>query len=148
MNPDLELGRFLTEQTSFRHSAPVAGALEYRSHTGAARTVGILHGFVPHRGDAWRGDPGGARRVLCGGPGPAARGVRRGAPQSVLALAAGDIPPRAEALIGPYVASARLLGQRTAALHRALASAPETRASPRSRGRRRTSTRSHSPCGI
>ena len=125
VNPDLELGRFLTEQTSFRHSAPVAGALEYRSHTGAARTVGILHGFVPHRGDAWR-----ETLEALDGYFAAVRAQPRGAsaavpPQSVLALAAGDIPPRAEALIGPYVASARLLGQRTAALHRALASAPE-----------------------
>ena len=53
VNPDLELGRFLTERTSFPHIARVAGALEYRSDTGEPTTVGILHGFVPNRGDAW-----------------------------------------------------------------------------------------------
>ena len=26
VNPELEVGRFLTERTSFRHSAPTAGA--------------------------------------------------------------------------------------------------------------------------
>ena len=53
VNPDLELGRFLTERTSFPHIAPVAGALEYHSDTGEPTTVGILHGFVPNQGDAW-----------------------------------------------------------------------------------------------
>ena len=43
----------------------------------------------------------------------------------MLALAEGDVPPLASALIGPYLASARLLGQRTAELHLALASDPE-----------------------
>jgi maltose alpha-D-glucosyltransferase/alpha-amylase len=53
VNPDLELGRLLTERTSFPHIARVAGALEYNRDTGEPTTVGILHGFVPHRGDAW-----------------------------------------------------------------------------------------------
>ena len=34
VNPDLELGRFLTERTSFPHIARVAGALEYHRDTG------------------------------------------------------------------------------------------------------------------
>ena len=42
----------------------------------------------------------------------------------MLALAEGDVPPLASELIGPYLASARLLGQRTAELHLALASDP------------------------
>jgi maltose alpha-D-glucosyltransferase/alpha-amylase len=42
----------------------------------------------------------------------------------LLALAEADVPPLAGELIGPYLASARLLGRRTAELHLALASDP------------------------
>jgi maltose alpha-D-glucosyltransferase/alpha-amylase len=125
VNPDLELGRFLTERTSFTHIARVAGALEYRSNTGASSTVGILHGFVPHRGDAWE-----YTLEALDGYFAAVRAQQRSEHaavphQPLLALAEGDVPPRVEALIGSYVVSARLLGQRTAELHRALASDPE-----------------------
>ena len=57
---------------------------------------------------------------------PSRSGAHATVPQQpLLALAEGDVPPLASALIGPYVASARLLGQRTAELHLALASDPE-----------------------
>ncbi|HKC10655.1 MAG TPA: alpha-amylase, partial [Vicinamibacteria bacterium] len=52
-NPDLELGRFLTEERAFRHIAPLAGALELRRPNGALTTLGVLHGFLPNEGDAW-----------------------------------------------------------------------------------------------
>lgn len=52
-NPDLEIGRYLTEQGRFSQIAPVAGSLRYQ-HTGAeASTLGMLLGFVPNIGDAW-----------------------------------------------------------------------------------------------
>jgi maltooligosyltrehalose trehalohydrolase len=137
VNPDLELGRFLTERTSFPHIARVAGALEYHSDTGASTTVGILHSFVPHRGDAWGYTLEALDRYF------AAARARQSAEhtavphQPLLALAEGDIPPLADELLGPYLASARLLGQRTAELHLALASdsgdprfAPEPFAAP------------------
>ena len=54
VNPDWEVGRFLTEKTAFAHTAPVAGALEYRGKQGEPVTVAILHAFVPNQGDAWR----------------------------------------------------------------------------------------------
>jgi maltose alpha-D-glucosyltransferase / alpha-amylase len=34
VNPDLEIGRFLTEKAVFPHTAAVAGALEYRPESG------------------------------------------------------------------------------------------------------------------
>jgi maltose alpha-D-glucosyltransferase/alpha-amylase len=124
VNPDLELGRFLTERTSFTHIARVAGALEYRSTTGEPTTVGILHGFVPNRGDAWAYTLEALDCFFA-----AARTQQSGwhatvPPQPLLALAEEDLPPLVSEVIGPYVASARLLSQRTAELHLALASDP------------------------
>ncbi len=54
VNPDLEMGRFLTEKAAYSHVAPVAGALEYRRPQQEPITVAIVHGFVPNAGDAWR----------------------------------------------------------------------------------------------
>ena len=103
----------------------MAGALEYHRDTGEPTTVGILHGFVPNQGDAWGYTLEALDRYFA-----AARAQQSGAhatvpQQPLLALAEGDVPPLASALIGPYVASARLLGQRTAELHLALASDPD-----------------------
>ncbi len=53
INPDLEIGRFLTDTTTFAHIPPVAGALEYTGANGASGSLAILQGFVANQGDAW-----------------------------------------------------------------------------------------------
>ncbi|MGA8027318.1 MAG: phosphotransferase [Bryobacteraceae bacterium] len=54
INPDLEIGKFLTEH-SFRHTPAVMGQLEYLSKEGGEPyAVGILQQFVPNQGDAWK----------------------------------------------------------------------------------------------
>jgi maltose alpha-D-glucosyltransferase / alpha-amylase len=125
VNPDLELGRFLTEQTSFSAMARVAGALEYRRDTGEPTTIGILHGFVPHQGDAWRYTLEALDGYFAAVLAQQSEGCAPVPQQSLLALAAEDVPPLASERIGAYLASARLLGRRTAELHLALASDPE-----------------------
>jgi trehalose synthase-fused probable maltokinase len=54
-NPEVEIGRFLTERTSFTDTPAVAGALEYTAPDGSPASFGLLQEFVPNRGDAWRG---------------------------------------------------------------------------------------------
>src|SRR5207302_681656 len=51
VNPELELGRFLTERTSFTQIAPLAGSLEYRPDRGEAISVAVLQGYEPNQGD-------------------------------------------------------------------------------------------------
>ena len=53
VNPDLEIGRFLTDRDEFAHTPPVAGALEYRATTATSSTLAILQEYVPNEGDAW-----------------------------------------------------------------------------------------------
>src|SRR5205823_8742820 len=48
INPDLELGYFLTERVGFSHTPPVAGSIEYRTKRGETAAVGILQKFVPN----------------------------------------------------------------------------------------------------
>ena len=52
-NPDLEVGRFLTEVAGFKNTPPLAGAVEYRGRGTEPTTLGILQGFVPNQGDGW-----------------------------------------------------------------------------------------------
>ncbi len=126
-NPDLELGRFLTER-GFPNIPTVAGALEYRNHNGDELTVGILTRFLPQAKDAW----GYSRDMLSryfdrvraadknASPEPAAE-------QSLFRLAQQDPPESVVALVGTYLELARLLGQRTGELHLALSSDAQNR---------------------
>jgi maltose alpha-D-glucosyltransferase/alpha-amylase len=53
VNPDLEIGRYLTEERPLEHVPDVAGAVEYRGPDGAPMTVAVLHQFVESVGDGW-----------------------------------------------------------------------------------------------
>jgi len=133
INPDLEIGRFLTRSTGFRHVPPVAGGLDLRDG-GRGRepaTLGVLQGFVANEGDAWSFtlDALGRyfERVRTGwGQGDFGRAAVPDRPLLELVEIAGGAQPPAELYerIGTYLPAARLLGERTAELHLALASAP------------------------
>ncbi|HEV2854571.1 MAG TPA: maltose alpha-D-glucosyltransferase [Thermoanaerobaculia bacterium] len=124
VNPDLEIGRFLTEQTGFRHTPRVAGALEIRERHSEPVTLGILQEFIPNEGDAWRYtlDALGRYfdRILTSWGSESAPVPVPAEPLAVLAereMSADDFER-----LGTYVPTVRLLGERTAELHVALAS--------------------------
>jgi maltose alpha-D-glucosyltransferase/alpha-amylase len=52
-NPDLEIGRYLTEKVRFENTPPLAGAIEYEGPDGETITLGLLQGFVESQGDGW-----------------------------------------------------------------------------------------------
>ncbi|HKI99732.1 MAG TPA: putative maltokinase, partial [bacterium] len=126
VNPDLEIGRFLTDRGQFPHTPAVAGYLEYQRGREAPITVGIVTRFVPNHGDAWRFtlDELGRyyERVLTrpadAEPPPALPGL--------LELAEQPASELAHELVGTYLEEAHLLGQRTAELHLALAADPDS----------------------
>ena len=49
-NPEVEVGRFLTEESPFPHIVPVAGAIEVQRADGQAMTLGILQAYVENQG--------------------------------------------------------------------------------------------------
>ena len=53
VNPELEVGRFLTEVARFPHCVPLAGSVEYVSGKNETSTVALLQGYLPNQGDAW-----------------------------------------------------------------------------------------------
>lgn len=91
IQPEIEMGRFLTDQVSFDHAAALAGTVEYRDPDGHRAALAVVHSFVPNRGDAWRTMLERLAHVLDGAP------------------------------TTPTLAPARRLGEVTGALHVALA---------------------------
>ncbi|HEX6547117.1 MAG TPA: maltose alpha-D-glucosyltransferase [Candidatus Dormibacteraeota bacterium] len=99
INPDVEVGRFLTDRTNFRNIAPVAGSMLYRRHSGGVSVVGMLQQYIPHRGDSWE------------------------YVQQLLDQVTAN--PNSPEVATRFQDQARLLGRRTAEMHRALASDPD-----------------------
>ena len=126
LNPDLEIGRFLTEKKLTQHFASVAGALEYRCPGSQPITLGILQEFVPDIRDAWSYTLDSLRdyfeQVLVKQIDINQVELPSNALVSDLSV---GIPDLAKEIIGSYLASSELLGQRTAELHLALASDSE-----------------------
>jgi maltose alpha-D-glucosyltransferase / alpha-amylase len=110
INPDVEITRFLTERAKFPNVPAFAGTLEYRS---GKKTVvlALIQSAIANEGDAWTFtlDAVGSYydRVLS---------------RKADLDGAGSAQLIEELIGGIYPEKARLLGQRTGELHRALAS--------------------------
>lgn len=96
LNPDLEITRFLTTRTGFRHVPRLAGWGEYEDPDGPA-TLAVLQEFVANAGDGWKHVVTTLRDRLAAAP-------------------AADPGP------DPLIADMRRLGAITGGLHAALAS--------------------------
>jgi maltose alpha-D-glucosyltransferase/alpha-amylase len=121
IHPQVEMGRYLTHRKGFEHVAALIGTLEYRERGSEPTTLAILHRYVPNEGTAWQYTLDELsrffERVL------ALPAEQRQPPAPSLSLAGfalGEIPPLVHELVGRYLDSAKLLGQRTAELHQAL----------------------------
>jgi len=97
VNPELEVGRFLTEVARFPNCVPVAGAVEYSTGSGEPATLALLQSFVPNQGDGWSYTLDYLQRFL---------ETQRGTP---------------EESHGAYLVLIQTLATRTAELHRAFA---------------------------
>ncbi len=53
MNPDLEIGKLLTEEVSFLNVPPFAAAIEYEKQSSDTVFAGLVQGYVINQGDAW-----------------------------------------------------------------------------------------------
>jgi maltose alpha-D-glucosyltransferase / alpha-amylase len=119
VNPDVEVTRFLTERAKFPNVPSFGGAIEYRRAKSEPSVVCVLQSAVATEGDAWTLtlDSLGRyyERVL----------GRKADLQNQIAPAGALLD---ELVGGVYPEKAKLLGQRTAELHRALASVRDDQA--------------------
>ena len=53
VNPELEVGWFLTEVARFAHCVPVAGSVQYVGADGVPITLALVQKFFPHQGNGW-----------------------------------------------------------------------------------------------
>lgn len=120
-NPEFEIGLFLTEK-HFPHSPPLAGALEY--HGDGVMTLAVVKGFVPQAKNAWEYTQDAVGRYYDRVFASAAQGHSPEGPPALGPIMLLQQNPQTEGSdhVGSYLESARLLGQRTAELHLALAS--------------------------
>jgi len=123
VNPELEIGRFLTDK-DFPHSPALAGALEYHGPGNARMTLAVAKAFVPYAKNAWKFTLEAVSRYYDRVFASAAQGQSPEAPPAAgpLKLLSTGLPAENPDRIGTYLESARLLGLRTAELHLALAS--------------------------
>ncbi|MGH7824246.1 MAG: maltose alpha-D-glucosyltransferase [Candidatus Binatia bacterium] len=123
VNPEVEIGRFITEKTSFQHIPPLAGFLEFRKGRGEPATLGILQGLVAHECDAWRYTLDSLddyfEKILTMPKDAQSPALPE---EPLLQLVEKEILPVAREFIGGYLSSAALLGQRTGEMHLALSS--------------------------
>ena len=124
-NPDLEIGSFLTEKTSFRNVPALAGYLEYWAEGGGRTSLGILQGYVANQGDAWQFTLQALADYYRNAPQWPAPDASDRPDVPLLILCGQPIPDEPRRRIGNYLDAAALLAQRTAELHLALASDPE-----------------------
>jgi maltose alpha-D-glucosyltransferase / alpha-amylase len=101
VNPEFEMGRFLTDVAAFANCVPVAGAIEYLADDGTSTSLALLQGYVANQGDGWANTLDYLERYF----------------ESQLTA---TIEPTAD-VHGAYLSLVYTLGARTAELHKALA---------------------------
>ncbi|WP_406700385.1 maltose alpha-D-glucosyltransferase [Singulisphaera sp. Ch08] len=126
VNPDLEIGRFLTEKAKFPRIPKTAGALEYRKSRSEPITIALLQEYVSNQGQGWQL----ALDVL-------GRYYEHVSTQehrlfkietdshSLFELCSMEPPPEVFEVVGAALNTAGVLGKRTAEMHLALASDTE-----------------------
>ncbi|MGZ8154012.1 MAG: maltose alpha-D-glucosyltransferase, partial [Burkholderiales bacterium] len=110
INPEVEIGRYLTDVAQFPNCVPLAGFVEYVDHEGGISSLALLQAYVRNQGDGWTYTLEYLARFL----------------DSQRAVV--EVPPDVH---GAYLALIHTLGVRTAELHAALArGAPDTAFAP------------------
>ena len=120
-NPDVEIGRFLTEVAHFPRIAPFLGEISIAPAGGEKTTIAMLQGLVANDGDGWQwflDQLGGFFKSVAAHPAP----PETAAPSFLDERKTSD---EAYEYSRPSLAAAALLGQRTAEMHLALATATD-----------------------
>jgi maltose alpha-D-glucosyltransferase/alpha-amylase len=121
LNPELDISRQLAA-VRFPHTPVFGGALEYRNAKDEVLSLATLAEFVPGCKDAWSHTLDTLSRyydrvqTL-----PPESRTAPPMPASFLSQAIQEVPAEIVQMLGTYAESARLLGERTAGLHLALA---------------------------
>jgi maltose alpha-D-glucosyltransferase/alpha-amylase len=122
-NPDVEIGRFLTEH-GFTHAPALAGVLTYQLGESSS-AVGVLQTYVRNQGDAWKFTLDMLSMYLERALSVSEADLPPTGPESLVERAFTPVPEQARETIERYLPMVEILGERTAELHLALASGEE-----------------------
>jgi maltose alpha-D-glucosyltransferase/alpha-amylase len=123
VNPDLELGRFLSEKRRFSHVPKYQGWIQYHKKGQSPLTLGILQELVPNQGDAWSFMQDAVGRYFENVQSRRNHGSFPAFPASLLDPVPKGPAPFYQEAVGPVILEMiALLGRRTAELHRSLSS--------------------------
>jgi maltose alpha-D-glucosyltransferase/alpha-amylase len=123
-NPDVEIGRFLTEDTKFTNIPPFGGSIEVRRANEEPSTVALLQVLVQNEGDGWQWTLDELDRYY-----ESTASVKTPV-VSAIATESNGLHPEAREHAGFYLDAAAVLGRRTAEMHLALASGHDAAFSP------------------
>jgi maltose alpha-D-glucosyltransferase/alpha-amylase len=131
INPDIEVGSALTE-AGFEHTPQVGGFMAYRTKGEDPAALAILQQFVPNEGDVWEYTIDQVSDFYERAASQDAAALDSVGTSLVDVLGARNEPRPALAneMIGSYLGVARLLGTRTAELHRTMASVDDPAFAP------------------
>jgi len=104
VNPEIEIGRFLTEASPFSNIAPLLGAVDVRADDGRIIALAAVHRFIANQGSGWSYTVEYLKRFF-----------------EMSMTASAEREQERDALQAAYLALVRILGRRTGELHAALA---------------------------
>jgi maltose alpha-D-glucosyltransferase/alpha-amylase len=122
LNPDAEIGQYLTEKTSFHQIPPFAGSIECTAASGESCTLAMLQGLVANEGDGWKWTLEELNRYLETCAPIAFPETINSESKDPVDLSETPTSQLARDHVGIYLDTAATLGRRTAEMHLALAS--------------------------
>ncbi len=117
-NPDIEIGRFLSDVSHFPYTAPFVGDLSLEEASDKRTSLGMLQGLVANQGDGWAWTLEALSRFYDSVSRHVAP-VDHG--ESSTFFSAGHLSADVATKVGDYLEDVGLLGKRTAEMHLALA---------------------------
>ena len=117
-NPDVEVGRFLTEAAQFRRIPRFLGEISLSATTGEKTTLAMLQGLVSNEGDGWTWFLHQLEEFYASA---ASAGAAPDVPVPALGRST-TLPNAITSIAGAALEAAALLGRRTAEMHIALSS--------------------------
>jgi maltose alpha-D-glucosyltransferase/alpha-amylase len=123
VNPDVEVGTYLSDEVKFPYVPAVAGTIDYVPDEGEPATLAFLQALVPNQGDGWTRTLEELERYYeaCSRLPSPPDAVSAG-PVNLVQLSDEPVAAPTRDQIGIYLELAATLGRRTAELHLALAS--------------------------
>ena len=125
VDPEYEVGHFLSEEAGFPNVPKQTGLLDYRPNGGETMRIGVVSAYVPHEANGWAYSIDNLGLFFERALSESGEVLAHHSRAHPLELIDEPVPAAIRDLIGSYLDMIAVLGTRTAQMHRALASRPD-----------------------